>query len=210
MTETGSNTLVSWNIDFDYIETCNCPTVCPCPFTGWPSSENGDCHLMGSFHIVKGSYGSTDLRGLNVVSVHEVPGNMRAGGYRSATYVDERGDADQRTALEAIFTGQAGGVFEGFDALTVEWLGVKPAAVDVSTRRATVSIGGIAELTYEPVIGTGGGIAALVNTRQRIAMGKKLKVGQSKVSRFDDHDLHWDNAGSNVFWGRYSHTERVP
>ena len=198
--------MASWQIDFDYLETCDCPPSCPCPFTGSPSTDYGGCHLLMAFHIVRGTYGSTPLSGLNVVSVHEVPGNMRAGGYRSAVYIDERGDADQRAAIETIFTGKAGGVYEGFDALTVEWLGVKPTSIDVSTRRAMVSIPDVVEIAYEPIRGFGGRIAALVDTGQRIALGKKVKVGRSTVSRFNDHGLHWDNSGGNVFWGRYSHS----
>jgi hypothetical protein len=193
-------------MDFDYIETCDCSPSCPCPFTGSPSTDYGGCHLLMAFHIVRGTYGSTALDGLNAIMVNEVPGNMRAGGYRTAVYVDERGDADQGAAIEAIFTGKAGGAFEGFDAFTVEWLGVKTTSIEVSTRRAMVLIPDVVEVAYEPIRGFGGRIAALVDTGQRIAMGKKLKVGQSSVSRFDDYGLHWDSSGSNVFWGRYSHS----
>ena len=198
--------MTPWQIKFDYIETCNCPTVCPCPFTGWPSTEYGGCHLLGAFHIVEGHFGDVPMKGLNVVSVHDVPGNMRAGGYRSATYIDERGDTAQRDALTSIFTGQAGGAFEGFDALTVEWLGVKATKVVVSTRSAKVSIPDICDVSYEPILGVGDKIAAIMNTRQRMAQGGKLKVGQTTISRFDDHDLHWDSTGGNAFWGRYTHT----
>ncbi len=198
--------MTPWQITFDYIENCDCPTVCPCPFTGWPSTDYGGCHLMGAFHIVKGHYGSTSLNGLNAVSAHDVPGNMRAGGYRSATYLDQRGDADQRAAMRAIFTGQAGGAFEGFDALTVERLGVKETRVVVSTRRARVEIADIAEVAYEPTPGFGDRIAAIVDTRQRMAQGKRLKVGQTTVSRFDDHGMQWDSSGNNAFWGRFTHT----
>ena len=143
---------------------------------------------------------------LNAILVAEVPGNMRAGGYRTGVLVDERGDAEQQAAMKAIFSGKAGGVFEGIDALTIEWLGVDAAPVKFSTRTAKASIPGVLELAYEPINGFGGRTPELKNTRQRIALGGKLKVGQSSVCRFNNFGLEWDSSGGNVFWGRYTHT----
>ena len=198
--------MTPWEMNFDYIETCNCPPNCPCPFTGAPSTDYGGCHLMMGFHIVHGTYGSTSLNGLNAILVAEVPGNMRAGGYRTGVLVDDRGDPDQQAAMKAIFSGKAGGVFEGVDALTVEWLGVDAAPVKFSTRTAKASIPGVLELAYAPINGFGGKTPELKNTRQRIALGGKLKVGQSSVCRFNNFGLEWDSSGGNVFWGRYTHT----
>jgi hypothetical protein len=92
------------------------------------------------------------------------------------------------------------------DTLTVEWLGVDAAPVKFSTRTAKASIPGVLELAYEPINGFGGNPPELKNTRQRIALGGKLKVGQSSVCRFNNFGLEWDSSGGNVFWGRYTHT----
>ena len=195
-----------WEMKFDYIETCNCPPNCPCPFTGSPSTDYGGCHLMMAFHIIRGNFGSTPLDGLNAILVAEVPGSMRAGDYRTGVLVDDRGDQDQQAAMKAIFSGKAGGVFEGIDALTIEWLGVDTAPIKFSTRTQKASIPGILEVDYAPINGFSGKVPELKNTRQRIALGGKLKCGQSSVCRFNNFGLQWDSSGGNVFWGRYTHT----
>ena len=195
-----------WEMNFDYIETCNCPPNCPCPFTGSPSTYYGGCHLMMAFHIIRGNFESTPLNGLNAILVAEVPGSMRAGDYRTGVLVDDRGDEDQQAAMKAIFSGKAGGVFEGIDALTIEWLGVDTAPIKFSTRTQKASIPGILEVDYAPINGFSGKVPELKNTRQRIALGGKLKCGQSSVCRFDNFGLQWDSSGGNVFWGRYTHT----
>ena len=83
--------MATWQMDFDYIESCNCAAACPCPFTGAPTQ--GHCDLVMGFHIVRGSYGPVPLEGQSAVMIVDVPGNMRAGGYRTGIYVEERGDA---------------------------------------------------------------------------------------------------------------------
>ncbi len=198
--------MTPWELEFDYIETCNCPPNCPCPFTGAPSTDYGGCHLMMAFHVVRGNFGATPLDGLNAVLVAEVPGNMRAGGYRTGVLVDERGDPDQQAAMKAIFGGAAGGVFEGIDALTVEWLGIDAAPIEFSTETRRAAVPGILEVDYAPIDGFGGRTPELEHTRQRIALGGKLKCGRSSVCRFGSFGLEWDNSGGNVFWGRYTHT----
>ena len=197
--------MTAWQMEFDYIESCNCAAACPCPFTGAPTQ--GHCDLVMGFHIVRGTYGSVPLKGRTAVMIVDVPGNMRAGGYRTGIYVDEGGDAAQREAVEAIFTGNAGGVFESLAALTDEWLGVKHVPIEMSTRRSVLAVPQALDIAYEPYIGIGGRTAGLVNTGQRIAMGKKLKVGYATVSRITDFGFDWDNEGGSVFFGRYSHSD---
>lgn len=159
-----------------------------------------------AFHVIDGAHDSTPLGGLNAVMVNDVPGNMRGGGYRTAVYVDEQGDRSQRAALESLFTGKSGGVFAGFAALTVEWLGVKHSPIQISVRQSVISIPNILSVSYAPMKGIGGKNAALVNTSQRIALGKKLNVGTSTNSHFTDYGIDWNNTGANVFWGTFSHS----
>ena len=130
--------MTAWQMEFDYIESCNCAAACPCPFSGAPTQ--GHCDLVMGFHIVRGTYGSVPLKGRTAVMIVDVPGNMRAGGYRTGIYIDEGGDAAQRAAVEAIFTGKAGGVFESLAALTDEWLGVKHVPIEMSTRRSVLAV----------------------------------------------------------------------
>ena len=59
--------------------------------------------------IDEGKSGKTDLSGLNVAMLIDIPGRMSEGDWKAAGYYDDRADDAQFEALERIFTGQARG-----------------------------------------------------------------------------------------------------
>ncbi len=69
----------------------------------------GACEVAFAFHINSGSYGNVTLDGLNVAMIARTPGPMAEGNWSVAMYLDERANEQQRQALEAIFSGSAGG-----------------------------------------------------------------------------------------------------
>jgi hypothetical protein len=96
---------ISWKIEGDYFEGCNCQSICPCIFLADP--DEGDCQLTIGWHIQKGHYGSTRLDGLNVAGIFHTPGNMVTGPkWRAALYLDDRASKEQAEALGKIFSGQ--------------------------------------------------------------------------------------------------------
>ena len=100
----------SWKVEGQYFESCNCEVLCPCLLThAQARPTEGHCDVVLAFHIDKGSYGSTDLSGLNAVQAVMTPGPMAQGNGTFALYLDSRATAEQRSALEAIFGGSAGG-----------------------------------------------------------------------------------------------------
>ncbi|MDQ3410809.1 MAG: DUF1326 domain-containing protein, partial [Chloroflexota bacterium] len=115
MVETATPT---WSITGDYFENCNCAVVCPClfspaaPFSSPPTE--GACEVAFAFHLDRGSFGDVSLDGLNAVLIARTPGPMIDGNWQVALYLDERADAGQQQALQAIFAGSAGGVMGGF------------------------------------------------------------------------------------------------
>src|SRR5436189_304396 len=69
----------------------------------------GHCDVVLAYHVNRGSYGQTDISGLNAVQALITPGPMAQGGGTLALYVDSKANAEQRAALEAIFGGSSGG-----------------------------------------------------------------------------------------------------
>jgi len=123
----------SWKFTGAYFENCNCAVVCPClfstqaPFTAQPTE--GACEVAFGFHIDQGSYGAARLDGLNVGVILRTPGPMAEGNGDAALYIDERADDAQRAALQAIFSGQAGGVMGVLAPLIGNVLGVKTTPI---------------------------------------------------------------------------------
>jgi hypothetical protein len=105
-----------WRIGGSYFESCNCEAICPCrriDGTSGGRSTYGECLGVLSWVIDEGIAGRVPLAGLNVALALRYHDDEPGSPWRYVLYLDERADAAQREALEAIFTGGAGG-----DALT--------------------------------------------------------------------------------------------
>jgi hypothetical protein len=122
-----------WQISGDYFENCNCDVVCPCLFSPNPVLTSkptaGACEVPIAFHIDRGTFGGMTLDGLNAVVVVRTPGPMAEGNWSLALYLDERVDDRQRQALQAIFSGAAGGPLAELAPLVSTVLGVKTVPI---------------------------------------------------------------------------------
>lgn len=194
----------TWSIEGEYFENCNCTVVCPCllsteaPMAATPTE--GACEVAFAFHLDRGAFGDVRLDGLNLALIARSPGPMIEGNWTAALYVDERADERQREALQAIFTGQAGGTMGGLAPLISEVLGIKAAPIDfrVEGKRRSVEIPGVMSLAIRPVasfMGEDQEVVA-VNVHPFAPQGVGIAVGEPG-STWSDYGLRWDNSGRN-------------
>lgn len=102
----------SWHIAGTYLESCNCEVICPCRRIDGRAGGRptyGVCEGALSWAIARGRAGGVDLSGLAAVLACRYDDDEPGSPWDFMLYVDERGDADQRAALEAIITGRLGG-----------------------------------------------------------------------------------------------------
>jgi hypothetical protein len=194
----------AWSFEGEYFENCNCTVACPCifsaeqPFTSMPTE--GACEVAFAFHLDSGSYGSTRLDGLNVGLAARTPGPMIDGNWQVALYVDERASPAQQEALQAIFSGAAGGTMGGFAPLIGEVLGIKAVPITYATngKRRSVEIPGIMSLAVRPVPSAMGEDVEMIarNAHPFAPEGVVMAVGDSG-STWSDHGMRWDNSGRN-------------
>jgi hypothetical protein len=90
----------------------------------------GHCDVVLGIRIAQGSYGAVDISGLNAVQAMTTPGIMTKGNGTLAVYVDSRANGTQRAALEAIFTGAAGGPPSLFGPMISTRLPTKTARIE--------------------------------------------------------------------------------
>ena len=83
-------------------------------------------------NITEGGLDGTDLSGTKLVLGYASPGKISDGGLRLGLVIDEKASDEQAVALERIFSGRAGGMFEAFAGLTDKWLGAERAAIGFS------------------------------------------------------------------------------
>lgn len=120
-----------WQLRGDWFDVCSCGLPCPCSFAQAPT--HGDCLFTLVWHVREGHYGGTDLAGLGVVALGEFAGNMWINDPDAMMtlmfYIDEKADAEQRHALEQIFTGKEGGWPGQFGSLIGELRGIEYAPI---------------------------------------------------------------------------------
>jgi hypothetical protein len=201
----------SWNLTGDYFENCNCAVVCPClfstgaPFTSRPTE--GACEVAFAFHIDHGRFGDASLDGLNAAMILRTPGPMAEGNGDAALYIDERANDAQRAALQAIFTGQAGGVMGVLAPLVGNVLGVKTTPMtwtSQGTRRA-FEIPNLMHLAVKAVPSVMGADKAIVATNAHpfAPDGVAMAVGEDG-SGWADYGMRWDNSGRNGHYAAIS------
>ena len=99
---------MSWSLEGNYAENCNCDIMCPCLFLQTPTE--GFCEAMLVWDIKKGHLNDVKLDGLKVSIWLHAPGpQLTEGGFKIALYIDENASDEQATALEELYGGKHGG-----------------------------------------------------------------------------------------------------
>ena len=196
----------TWQIRGEYCESCNCDVVCPClfstkePMTSTPTQ--GACEVAFGFHVDDGSFGDVSLDGLNVALIARSPGPMAEGNWQVALYLDDQADDGQQEALQAIFTGSAGGVMANLAPLIGEVLGVRSAAIRwrKEGRERSVEVDDVMKMSVHaaPSINPDGEIWA-TNAHPFAPEGVAMAVSDAN-STYADYEMRWDNSGKNAHY----------
>lgn len=146
----GSNA-PQWKIRGHVIVGCNCDYGCPCNFNGFPTM--GKCEGNWNWHIEDGSFGDVPLSGLSFSVAVNWPGAIHEGNGEALVVVDERADAQQRSALASLISGQAGGPWKIISTTIAKVHGPEFAPFEVSINGFTSRIraGDFIVLEMEPV-----------------------------------------------------------
>jgi hypothetical protein len=193
-----SSTTPNWRIEGEYFESCNCEVLCPCLLSNAQARPtDGHCDAIVAFQIRRGKFGATDLSGLCAAVALNTPGPMAQGNWTFAIYVDSRGSAEQRAALEAIFGGTAGGPLANFAPLVTKRLRAKavPITFQIEDGTRKLSIPGVAEVTVQGITGAGRQQVWLDNVAHFAS--RRLSAARSTSSKLDDETLHFENSGRN-------------
>lgn len=130
---TDPETIPAWEAEGTIFESCNCALICRCHIHYSNPSDHDNCLFYWAVHIDRGSSGGLALDDLNAVIVGKTPKLMLDGDWTQAIYLDERASDPQRSVLERIYTGAAGGawaVLAGFVGRRAETLHVPIRYVD--------------------------------------------------------------------------------
>ena len=152
---------MAYELEGTLLEVCNCNVLCPCWIGEDP--DNGTCDGVIGYHVEKGTANGVDVSGLTLAGIAHIPGNVLAGGWKGAFFVDDRATPEQEEALLNAFTGKLGGPLADLAQLWGEIVSVEraPITFDVQEGKGTLKIGSVVEADMEPYRGPSGQVTTL-------------------------------------------------
>ena len=174
---------MAYHLEGRLLEVCNCRVLCPCWIGEDP--DFGTCDTIVSWHFDKGTIDGVDVSGLTLAAVAHVPGNILAGNWRAAIFVDEKATKQQEDALLRVYTGKAGGPVADLVALIGEVVSVEraPIVFTVQGGKGTLKIGTDYYAELEPYVSASGKTTTLADTVFSTVPGAPVFVGKAPVYR---------------------------
>lgn len=197
-----------WQVAGDWFDVCSCDIPCPCEFAQRPTGNA--CYGVLAYHIREGHYGNVPLAGLNQLLVGSFKGDLWGGTSTESKmgfFVDVRADERQQQALQAIFSGQAGGIPAHLLAIwgMPEPIGMElvpiifEVASDLSYWRAEVpgKITAHAEALTGPMTPPGKRVQTLNPPGSEVGPGQTATWGKTKTATVNAMGLNWQANGKS-------------
>ena len=206
--------LSEWTMQGTEVANCNCECGCPCQFSRLPT--HGNCKALVFVQIDNGRFGDVPLDGLRWGILAAWPGPIHKGNGTLQAIVDERADAKQRAALEAVAHGKdtkpGKVVWAVYASMVTKFLPTvaKPIdlSIDIESRRASVRVPGVVDGAVGPILNqvTGQRNRARVTlpadfefTEAEFASGTAKVQGAIPLDFTDTHAhlarVHWSTHG---------------
>lgn len=191
-----------WKMSGQLEEACSCDAACPCWFDSKPTRMN--CSGGFALFIDKGNYGNVSLDGLGAAFIGASKDGTTMmesmGDWNFVTiYIDEKANAEQRKALEAIMRDTS-----------------PPAAPPARTRVAyipitrkiegsehIVTLGNFGGFSAHLLPGGMGGAPKIVNPPGADPIHKEYQQGRTTKQTYTDSGQKWDWSNSNYMFGTF-------
>ena len=189
-----------WSIKGELILNCNCTVFCPCVVSlGKHPPTEGYCQAWAGVRIDSGHFGESELNGLNVGLVLDIPGLMARGNWKAAAYIDERASDEAFDALVNIFSGQVKGTTGLFKVLVGEFLGAERAPVSYETegKKRRLVVGKAIKGEVEPISGSEPDSDVVVSNTE-YWMGPDVTIAVANQGRVRAFGRVWDFDGRSA------------
>jgi hypothetical protein len=190
----------NWKLRGDFVLSCNCTVFCPCVISlGQHEPTEGHCQAWAGIHIDEGHHEYTDISGINVGLLLDIPGRLARGNWTAALYVDERASIYALKALTRIFTGKAGGSTGLLKILVSGFLGVRTEKIiyEIKDGSHIFQIPKIIEGVVKPIKGKEKGENVVVsNTGYWV--GRDVTIARAETSRVRAFGRNWNFEGRSA------------
>jgi hypothetical protein len=196
---------MTYHLEGRLLEVCDCRVLCPCWIGEDP--DNGTCDSVLAYRFDAGRIDGVDVTGRTIALVSHIPGNVLAGNFRVAVYIDDEASDAQQQALLDVYTGKLGGPVAELAKLVGEVVSVERTAItfDVQGGRGTLRIGDVSFAELEPYKGADGSTTTLSNTifstvpGAPVFVGKALRYRSKHAALGHDLDITGHNALQSTF-----------
>jgi len=186
---------MAWRITGTYWSPCSCKVGCPCTL-GEMEADQGWCSGALAFEITSGNVDGIDVGGSKVAMAVDWPGGMLSGDGTGRLYFDPSVSPQRRVALEAVLTGQRGGVFEAIAPLIPKILPSKeaPITIEKGAEETRIGVRNFGELVVKPLRGPTGAVTKLLNGAA--AWREEIILAKGTGSRWHDTEMRaWESGG---------------
>ncbi len=187
---------MAWRLTGTYYAPCSCNVGCPCTL-GEMEGDRGWCSGSLVFDIQGGNVDGTNVGGAKAAFVGDWPSGFLAGNGTGRIYFDSGVSQEQRSALESVFSGQQGGVFEILSSLIVDVLPTKEAPINIQTDEegtTRIRVGDFGAFVVQPLRGPEGDFTRLLHGAA--AFRDDIILAKGTGSRWQDPEMRqWESGG---------------
>ncbi len=187
------------------LEACSCAGPCPCWVGDDP--DGGTCDAFLAYHYDKGHFNDVDVSGLTMSIVAKIPGNVLAGNWKIAVYVDSKASPKQKEAILAGHTGKLGGPLADLSKLIGEVVGVYDAPIhfNFAEGKGTIRVGDAVSAEMQPYADAQGRPTKLVDTIFSTIPGSPAYVGKATSHKVHvpQHHMSWQFTNRNAVLGQF-------
>ncbi|MGQ0521368.1 MAG: DUF1326 domain-containing protein [Actinomycetota bacterium] len=186
---------MSWRMSGTYYSACSCKVGCPCLF-GEMEGDEGWCSGTLAFRIDQGNADGTDIGGTRVALSADWPSGFLAGEGTARLIFDPALSDEQRSALEAVFSGQKGGVFEAVGSLVSSWMPAMEAPIEIEgdDDETRVRVGEHSTLMVKTLRGPSGEATRVLHAAAAFRDDTVLADGRGSTSSLPDMKA-WESGG---------------
>jgi hypothetical protein len=186
---------MAWRLSGTYYAPCSCNVGCPCVF-GELEADRGWCSAAAVLDVRSGDVDGTEVSGTKTALGVDCPSGMLAGNGTGRLYFDPDVSQEQRSALESVFRGQQGGIFELFAGLIPDVLPSREAPIDLQEgEEATrVKVGDVGALVIAPLRDPEGNMTTVRNAAG--ALVEVTVMAKGTGSSWQDPEMReWTSGG---------------
>jgi len=190
----------AWSLRGELVLSCSCTVFCPCTLSlGLAPPTEGYCQTWAGIRIDEGRFDETDLAGVKVGLIIEIPGLMSRGNWTAGLYVDDRASIHAVKALTRIFTGRAGGSTHLLSILVGHFLGVQQAPIVYRTEGETriFSVEKIIDGAVTPITGKQKDEPVVIRNSE-YWVAPDITVARADKSRVRAFGRNWNFAGRSA------------